>query len=127
MLCLLIAIDVGRLFFTYIGVYNAAREGAAFGSTQPGCASTADCADPFNITYHARLELAGDTSLAVSAPVCRNPSATVVACAFAQGGAGAGNRITVSASKSFSFMTPFIAKVVGASITISAEATAVVL
>lgn len=34
MLILLLAVDFGRLFFTYIAVNNAAREGAAYASAQ---------------------------------------------------------------------------------------------
>ena len=127
LLFLVIAIDFGRLFYTYIGVNNAVREGAAFGSTTPTCASSSDCADPVNITYYARQEIGGGTSLVVAAPVCRNASGTVISCSSAPGGAGAGNRITVSGSESFTFLTPFISAFLGGSITIGASATAVVL
>ena len=35
LLLLLIAVDFGRLFFTYIQLNNTAREGAAYAAAQP--------------------------------------------------------------------------------------------
>ena len=69
LLLLLIAIDFGRLYFTYLGVTNAAREGAAFaisGVSNPLCVTDSDCPNPENITSHARQELSGGPNLQVT-------------------------------------------------------------
>jgi Flp pilus assembly protein TadG len=116
-LILLIAIDFGRLFATYVGVTNAAREGAMFGATEPTCVSSTNCVDPGNITFRARAEVGGATSLTVS----RTCSAS---CASAAGATG--NTITVETSQSFVPLTPFITSITGDVITITATATAMI-
>jgi Flp pilus assembly protein TadG len=52
------AVDLGRAFFTWNQVKNAAREGAAYAERDPWsqAASGADCANPANITYRAQTE-----------------------------------------------------------------------
>lgn len=113
---LLGAIDLGRIFMLSIQLQNAAREGAFFGSTKPTCTTSSQCADPGNITYVARQELGGDTAVAVTVS-CSTACATSTTAA--------GNKITVRASRSFSFLTPFVGGVFG-SLAPAASATAVV-
>lgn len=115
---LLAAVDVGRLFSTYIGIQNAAREGAAFGALHPTCWSAPPavngCPDPANITYVARQELGGDQGLTVS-----------VSCATAcvSTTAVAANTITVTATRPFNLLVPnFILP----NLTIRASVTAVI-
>jgi Flp pilus assembly protein TadG len=116
MMLLVLVTDAGRLFYTYIGVTNAAREGAAYGMSHPTCWSngsgTNQCPNPANITYLARQELAQDASLSVSV-ACNSACATSTSLS--------GNSITVSTSRSFAFLFPLIP-----TMTISASATAVV-
>jgi Flp pilus assembly protein TadG len=52
------AIDLGRAFFTWNQVKNAAREGAAYAERDPWSqgASGAACANPDNIVYRAQTE-----------------------------------------------------------------------
>jgi Flp pilus assembly protein TadG len=116
MMLLVLVTDAGRLFYTYIGVTNAAREGAAYGMSHPTCWSngsgTNQCPNPANITYLARQELAQDSSLSVSV-ACNSACATSSSLT--------GNSITVVTSRSFGFLFPLIP-----TMTISASATAVV-
>ncbi|MGI8533434.1 MAG: TadE family protein, partial [Candidatus Limnocylindrales bacterium] len=36
------ALDLGRLFYAYVGIENAAREGALYGASDPRCSDTKD-------------------------------------------------------------------------------------
>jgi hypothetical protein len=113
---LLITVDVGRLFYTFVGVRNAAREGAAYGMVHPTCwtdgSGTDQCPDPGNIRYLARQELGGDAALTVSIS-CNS------ACASST--SSAGNSITVTATRVFAFLFPLVPPM-----TISASSTAVI-
>jgi Flp pilus assembly protein TadG len=125
LLMLVVAIDFGRLFATYVAVNNAAREGAVFASAHPTQITSADSADPENVTYRARQEVenpsdARFTAVTVAAPTCNpSPCPTVL-------GAGGGSTIKITVSTTFGFFTPLVAAVLGTSIQLSASATAVV-
>jgi PKD repeat protein len=106
LLLLVIAIDFGRVFFSYIEVSNAAREGAAYAAGNPS--------DLAGITSHARQEKnaqgqAGEHPLTVTAD-CADSSGVALAggCAEAPGGSGIGNSVTVSVVEQFTFLTPLI-------------------
>ena len=116
LLLLLAAVDVGRLFYVYVGVQNAAREGAAYGATHPtwwAASGTNANTNPRNITYVARQELSGDTSLVVTI-------SCTAACASST--TLAGNTITVSTARPFALLTLFVLP----SLTLGASATAVI-
>jgi hypothetical protein len=131
---MLLAVDFGRLFFTYIAVNNAAREGAFYAADH---ASDSDY-DP--VTYNRGVSDAaerevnmqgqgGEGTLSVSAPTCFDPLtlATMdcdVAAAFAP---GIGNQVSVSVQQPFTFITPLIGDMFGGQLTMSATATAPVL
>ena len=53
------AADLGRAFYAYVAIENAAKEGAFFGSRKPICddAASAGCADPGNVVWRVRSEL----------------------------------------------------------------------
>ncbi len=56
---MLAVIDLGRAFFTAVGLENAAAEGALYGMANPTCETSADgsnCADPNNIEYRIKHE-----------------------------------------------------------------------
>lgn len=116
LLLLLAAVDMGRLFYVYIGAQNAAREGAAYGAYNPACptASGGPCADPANITYVARQELGGDPALTVSVSC----PTTCVSTSTREG-----NLIDVEVSYPF---TPLFPGLAGQSLTVQASATAVI-
>ena len=110
---LVIAIDFGRLFYMNIGINNGAREGAAYGAKEPN--------DTTGITTRVRQELgltASDTSVSVTKtcnPDCWTSPAVTPA-----------HTIKVTASTSFSFLTPFINGFFGGSLPMSSAATAVI-
>ena len=110
---LVIAIDFGRLFYLNIGINNGAREGAAYGAKLPN--------DTTGITTRVRQELGlppADASVSVTMacnPNCYTSSTVTPA-----------HTIRVTASTSFSFLTPFINGVFGGSLPMSAGSTAVI-
>jgi Flp pilus assembly protein TadG len=133
LLILVIAADFGRLFFTYIQVTNAAREGAGYASLH-----AAD--DPFDqgafvagaaasATGEANAQgQTGEGGLTVEAPVCFNPvtSATLSCNAASDFADGIGNYVRVTVREDFSFLTPIISSLVGV-LPLNATATAPVL
>jgi Flp pilus assembly protein TadG len=135
MLILLVAVDFGRVFFSYIETTNAAREGANYAA-----AHAAD--SPFNsATYASDVTAAalGETnaqgqrgagSMTVSAPSCVIPGTTPtsVACNIAaQNAAGIGDQVSVTVTQPFTFFTPLIGGFFGGQLTLSSSATAPVL
>ncbi|MCC6617964.1 MAG: pilus assembly protein [Chloroflexi bacterium] len=122
-LLLVITVDFGRAFFTYIQITNAAREGAAYAATVP--------ADTAGITARAQQERnvqsqGGENAMTV-AVTCVDSAGSPITCASSPGGAGAGNRITVAISEPFSFFTPLVNGFLGSGFALSADATANVL
>ena len=117
-----IAIDFGRLFFSYIQINNAAREGAAYGMYKP--------TDTATITSRAQLETnaqaqRGENAITV-ATACTDSAGMTIACSAATGGPGAGNRITVYVNEAFTFLTPLIGGFFGGNLQMTASATSVV-
>lgn len=92
----LFALDVGRLFYVYVGVQNAAREAAAYAAGSTVCqAGGSTCSDP-KILAIARQELGGDTTLVVNSTTC------TATCTKSSGLTE--YRITVSVSRPFPLM-----------------------
>lgn len=123
LLLLVMAIDFGRLFFSYIQISNAAREGAAYGSHAPTNLVT--------ITSRALQETnaqaqRGESAIAVTAKCNDSVGTALASCSLATGGAaGAGNSITVNVNEPFTFMTPMITAVFS-NLQLNASATSVV-
>ena len=133
MLILLLAVDFGRLFFTYVAVNNAAREGAAYASAHAadGAADATFSETAYKIGIRdAGLREAnaqgqgGEGELTISDPTCFPEVDCHAASLFA---GGTGNRVTVTASQPFTFLTPFVTDVVGGQLDLIASATAPIL
>lgn len=107
------AVDLGRLFYTYIGMQNAAREGVAYAIFHAPDAA-GDPPPISQITLFARQEMGGNEDLAVSASC---PAGDCTATDTLPG-----NKISVTVSLTFSFITPFIP-----TMDLSASSTAVIL
>jgi len=120
---LVMAIDFGRVFFTYIALENAAREAAAYGAVQPD--QTSDIQDRAAAEANVQGQ-GGEGAMSVST-VCRDSAGTVIACAAAPGGAGAGNTLTVSVERPFGFVTPLVDQFFGNAFTLRTDATSTVL
>ena len=122
-------VDLGRAYFTAVTLENAAKEGAFFGATHPECDTDAatGCDDPDTVEARVDQELEGG-----------NLSALTVKC-FAAGTvdfSGPGKALTdcedgdlyhVAVETPFGLITPLIAGLIGDSITLSSQATSVVL
>jgi PKD repeat protein len=111
-LFLVIAVDFGRVFFTYVQLTNAAREAAFYGATVlngpiDDAGMLAKAEDEANVQGQG-----GEGAVSLAAE-CRDAGGSVIDCADAEGGAGAGNTITVTLSEPFSFLTPLVGSVIG--------------
>ncbi|HEY7941478.1 MAG TPA: PKD domain-containing protein [Candidatus Limnocylindrales bacterium] len=122
-LLMLIAIDVGRLFLSYIDVSNAAREGAAYAAGNP--------TDTAGILTAATQETNSQNQPGQHAftltTACTDSSGTTIACSTAAGGAGAGNRVVVTVREPFTFFTPLINTFFGNNLAMSTTASSAVL
>jgi PKD repeat protein len=123
MLLVLITVDFGRVFFSYVQLSNAAREGAAYAAQQPG--------DISGITSRATAETntqaqGGEHPLSVTT-ACLDTTGTTIPCGTAAGGGGPGYTVTVNASEQFSFLTPWINNFFGGSFRMNASASAVTI
>ena len=122
------AADLGRIFYTYVAIENAAKEGALYGARYPLCdtASTL-CPNPGNAEFHARQETvnvldAADLNIDVN-------------CYPRAGGSAygdlrdcqPGDRYEVTADTEFNLITPFLTDVMGGNFTLSNTANADVL
>jgi Flp pilus assembly protein TadG len=118
-----VAIDFGRLFFSYVQINNAAREGAAFGASAP--TNSAGIDQSVQAESNAQGQ-AGEGAITITSS-CADSLGNPIACTAATGGAGPGNTITVSVGRPFSFFTPIINGVFSGGLRITASATATVL
>lgn len=118
------AIDAGRLFFAYVTIESAAKEGALYGATRPQCdVSSKDCPDPSNVAWHLTQDLSGLTS-----------TAHVIECVDAASGltkpvadCSSGDTYRVSVSYPFSPITPVAGTFLGSVLTLRSSQSAVVL
>lgn len=127
-LVLLMAVDFGRAYFTYIQANNAAREAAYFAATGPNGPT-----DTAGITTAALQDMdaqsqTGAGSITIPDAVCNDAGGTVMDCADAAtvNATGQGNTVTVTVQEPFSFLTPFVNNFLGGSFHMSARATATV-
>jgi PKD repeat protein len=106
LLMLVIAIDFGRMFFSYVAITNAAREGAAIGAHEPSNLTQIQTTAGQETSSQSQR---GENALTVTT-VCKDSlGVTLVNCTYASGGAaGAGNTITVNVDEKFTFLTPMI-------------------
>lgn len=123
LLLLLMAVDFGRLFYTYIQVSNAAREAAAFGATAP----TNVAGMQSRAVQEKNSQGQGEVALDPVTTTCANAAGAPITCASAPGGTGAGNTLTVTAHQRFSFLTPLVNGFFSGGLQMSASATTAVL
>jgi hypothetical protein len=115
LLILLVAIDFGRLFFSYIQITNAAREGAAYAISNPG--------DTAGITARVQAETNVQSQSQGSAgSLTITVSCSPEACSTAKTSATR-NVVTVTVSQPFAFLTPII----GSSLTLKSSAASVAI
>ena len=127
-----IAADFGRLFYAYVAVQNAAKEGALYGSRTPLCVNDVGCPDPGNVQWHVQNEasnlVSGGTSLLTPTTTCRGPGidgpltlrAPINDCV-------PGDTYIVSVSYDFQLITPILSSVLGSGLTLTATHEAAVI
>ena len=126
------AVDLGRMFYAYVAVENATKEGALYGAQNPQCATvTALCPDPQNVTWRVQNEtgaaaLAGGIQagaiqcLAPSGPFATPPGRPLITCVD-------GDTYVVNASHEFRLITPILSSILGTGLTLSSQSQAKVL
>jgi hypothetical protein len=129
LLLVLGAMDLGRAYFTSISLENAVKEGAFFGARAPECATdaTVDCDDPGNVEARVEIELDGHTvstfqakCFAAGTTVFTGPGKALADCVD-------GDLYYVRAQSPFTLITPIMSNIVGSSITLTSDASAVVV
>ena len=119
-------IDVGRVYALQHRLANATREGAAYGQFFPArVANSGSCADPENIPYHAQQEDSGGFTLTIT-NLSTNTAITGCTLEGVAGSVAPGTRIKVTASATFTAMTPFAKQFLGSPATIKQSTEVVV-
>lgn len=122
------AADLGRLFFNYVALENAVKEGAVYGARYPLCDNASSlCPNPNNVQWRVENEArtAANTALITPSSECRNavsgtPYPDLRDCA-------AGDTYVVQATIQFTPITPMLSQIVGGNISLRSKSTAVVL
>jgi hypothetical protein len=129
-----IAADFGRLFYAYVAVENAAKEGALYGSRTPLCVDSSNvaCPDPGNVQWHAQNEasnlVSGGTSLLTPTTTCRGPGINgPLTLRQLINDCVPGDTYIVSVSYDFQLITPILGSVLGSGLTLTATHQAAVI
>jgi hypothetical protein len=123
------AIDLGRAYFGAINLENAVKEGAFWGARQPECSTdaVADCDDPSNVEARVEIELDGIEPTTFEAKCFPAGTTTFTGSGMALADCEDGDIYYVRAQTPFSLVTPIISSLVGSTITLTSDASAVVL
>ncbi len=124
------AIDLGRAFYAYVAVQNAAKEGALYGARHPLCdGPSATCQDPRNVRWIVANEAANLKDGSGKSPfttqvACRKPDGTLVQpindCVN-------GDIYVVQVTHSFRLVTPLLGDLLASSLTLGASSEATVV
>jgi hypothetical protein len=125
------AADLGRAFYAYVAIENGVKEGAFYGARAPLCTddTSAGCGSPRNVEWRVRNELENlrnpdGTQLTPTVEcldqVSGTPHANLTDCA-------AGDTYRVTLSYPFKFLTPILGDVLGGTLDLNADSSAVVL
>ena len=131
LLLLAATIDFGRLFYLYVAVNNAAKEGALYGARAPLCDDDSNpaCGDPNNVAWHVANEASNlvdsnGNSLLATTVACRDTSGVLVQpinnCVD-------GYTYQVTVTSPFTLITPMISNIVGQTIVLRSESQATVI
>ncbi len=105
------AIDLGRAFYAYVAVENAAKEGALWGARHPLCsAESLSCPSPRNVPWIVEHEASNLTdphgkSLLTTEVACRTPDGDLVQ---PMNDCTNGNIYVVRVTSSFRLITPIL-------------------
>ncbi len=126
-----VAVDFGRLFYTYVAVENAAKEGALVGARSPLCnqVGASGCGNPNNVKWHVENEApnlvdGSGNSLLSSTVACRRPDGTLVQ---AISDCLDGDTYQVEVSAAFRMVTPLVSSFLPSDFTLKKMAQATVI
>jgi Flp pilus assembly protein TadG len=120
------AIDLGRVFYAYVAVENAAKEGALFGSRNPLCddSTNINCGDPNNVAWHVHNEAPNLSPQLTATIACRDLAGALVQpinnCLD-------GMKYQVTVTYPFQLITPILSTMIGPNLTLHAESQATVI
>ena len=125
------AADLGRAFYAYVAIENGVKEGAFYGARAPLCTDdvAAGCGNPRNVEWRVRNELENlrnpdgtqlTPTVACLDQVSGTPHALMTDCA-------AGDTYQVTLSYPFKFLTPILGDILGGTLDLNADSSAVVL
>ena len=112
MLLLLMGLDLGRVFFGWVGLTNASRIGGSYAAAHPTAWGI-----PGNAIQRANYE--AQIRADANALNCTLPG-TIPAPVFPNG-TDIGDEASVKLTCEFTLLTPFVSQIIGGSITIGAE------
>lgn len=119
-LFLVIAIDFGRVYYSYVAINNAAREGAAYAGLNP----TNQMGTEARANQETNTQGQGGESPLVVTRECANSLGVTIACTTAA--QSSGNSVTVAVEEQFTFLTPLVNNFFN-NFTMRATATSLVL
>lgn len=113
--------DSGRLFFSYVAITNAAREGALFGAKSPNCdVPKTGCANPNNVAWKVSQDAGSGATMSAA---CLAPDGTtrgsVSACLE-------GDTYRINVRQPVGLLTPLVRVVFGSTIWVGAGSSALV-
>jgi Flp pilus assembly protein TadG len=127
LLVLSLAADFGRVFYAYVAVQSAVKEGALYGAQYPLCDDASPlCPDPGNVRWRVQQEAANQPTSAI-VPAVQCVDATTGLAHLDLRNCVEGDTYVVTAQYQFSFITPLVANIVGSPTTIGATSQATVL
>jgi TadE-like protein len=121
------AIDLGRLFYAYVAIVNASKEGALYGASNPMCdRESGQCPNPLNVVWHVQSEAGNlrdaNGSLPTPTVACLGPGGPVSLRDCADG-----YTYRVAIDFQFRLITPILGSVLGGGLTLHAQSEATVL
>lgn len=118
MVLLLGVLDLGRAYFTFLAMQDAAGEGVAFAAVHPTWRTSGDKTDPNNTTYRVKNSAPTGTLVDWS---------TATVTVTDSGATSIGSQITVTVSAPYRLLTPFVSDLVnGATLTLTARSAATI-
>ena len=117
------AVDLGRMFYSYVTIENAAREGSFYGASRPECdVASPSCPDPSNVTWRVNQDLSGLQGVTWTIQ-CKDTSGT----ARANSACAEGDSYLVGVTYPFQLVTPILSSIVGTGFNISTSDSSLVL
>jgi Flp pilus assembly protein TadG len=112
-------LDLGRAYYLMVALEDSAGEAATFLSVNPDCdvADAGSCANPNNAEWRA-ANAVGDQL---------DWSSATINVSYPTVGTGTGNQVRVRIDYPFSPITPIISNIAGGNLTLSGDATQIIL